>query len=147
MDEEHWRPFEGRYHDGLPLIGAISRLSEHSETQSIEFPWCIHIIVHFDDADDLGYPTKDEGREIDRFSESLLARLRAIGTVIEAVRLTGHGAREFWWFVREPDPMHDLLTEIAERPELYRSFDYEITFDVDWEVLDRFSGRNTAGYE
>ena len=123
----------------MPLIGAISRLSS-SETQSIEYPWCVHITVHFDEADDLGYPTKIENRDIDQFSESVLARLRAVDTVIEAARLTGHGAREFWWYVREPDSMHVLLSEIAGQAELYRAFDYDINLDVDWSVLERFSG-------
>jgi hypothetical protein len=140
MDDEHWRPFEGRYPDGMPLIGAISRLSS-SETQSIEFPWCVHITVHFDDADELGYPTRDEGQAVDQFSESLIARLRVQDTVIEAARLTGHGAREFWWYVREPEPMHVLLDQIAGQPELYRAFDYDINLDVDWVALERFSGR------
>jgi hypothetical protein len=141
MDDEHWRPFEGRYPDGMPLIGAISRLSS-SETQSIEFPWCVHITVHFDDADELGYPTRDEGQAVDQFSESLIARLRVQDTVIEAARLTGHGAREFWWYVREPEPMHVLLDQIAGQPELYRAFDYDINLDVDWGALERFSGRS-----
>jgi hypothetical protein len=141
MEDEHWRPFEGRYRDGLPLVGQISRLSD-DETQSIEFPWCIHVIVHFDDADDVGYPTKSEREAIEQFSESLLAALRAVGTVIEAARLTGHGAREFWWYVREPDPMHERLSEIAAQRELYRAFDYAINLDVDWAVLDRFSGHH-----
>ena len=100
----------------------------------------MHIIVHFDEADDLGYPTKIENRDIDQFSESVLARLRTVDTVIEAARLTGHGAREFWWYVREPDPMHVLLSDIAAQPELYRAFDYDINLDIDWTVLDRFSG-------
>jgi hypothetical protein len=140
MDDEHWRPFEGRYPDGMPLIGAISRLSS-SETQSIEYPWCVHITVHFDDADELGYPTREEGQAVDQFSESLIARLRVQDTVIEAARLTGHGAREFWWYVREPEPMHVLLDQIAGQPELYRAFDYDINLDVDWNALERFSGR------
>lgn len=140
MDEEHWRPFEGRYPDGMPLVGAVSRLSSN-ETQSIEYPWCIHVTVHLDDADDLGYPTKIESAAIDQFSEAVLAQLRSIATVIEAARLTGHGAREFWWYVREPDEMDVLLTQIAEKPELYRAFDYDINLDVDWSTLDRFSGR------
>ena len=140
MDDEHWRPFEGRYPDGMPLIGAISRLPA-SETQSIEFPWSIHLIVHFDDADENGYPTKRENAAIDQFSEAVISRLRALDTVIEAARLTGHGAREFWWYVRDPDPMHALLTDIAAQPELYRAFDYDINLDVDWSSLDRFTGR------
>jgi hypothetical protein len=140
VDEEHWQPFEGRYPDGMPLIGAVSRLSS-SETQSIEYPWCVHVIVHFDEADELGYPTKAENRDIDEFSASVLARLRVVDTVIEAARLTGHGAREFWWYVREPDPIHLVLSEIASQPELYRAFDYDINLDVDWSVLERFSGR------
>ena len=140
MDEEHWRPFEGRYPDDMPLVGAISKLSS-SETQSIEFPWCIHLIVHLDDADELGYPTKLENEAIEQFSDSLLAQLRDKGTVIEAARLTGHGAREFWWYVRDPDPMHELLGEIAAKPELYRALDYDINLDIDWSVLERFSGR------
>jgi hypothetical protein len=139
MDEEHWRPFEGRYPDGMPLVGAISRLSS-SETQSIEFPWCVHLIVHFDEANELGYPTTIENRDIDHFSEAVLARLRVVDTVIEAARLTGHGARELWWYVREPDSMHVLLDEIASQPELYRAFDYDINLDVDWSALERFSG-------
>jgi hypothetical protein len=140
MDDEHWRPFEGRYPDGMPLIGAISRLSSN-ETQSIEFPWCIHLTVHFDDADERGYPPKREGEAIDQFSESVLAQLRRLDTVIEAARLTGHGAREFWWYVRDPDPMHALLSQIAAQRELYRAFDYDINLDIDWAVLERFSGR------
>ncbi len=145
MDDEHWRPFEGRYPDGMPLVGAISKLSAN-ETQSIEFPWCIHLVVHFDDADELGYPAKREGEAIDAFSESVLTQLRAVDTVIEAARLTGHGAREFWWFVRDPDPMHDLLGAIAAQRELFRAFDYDINLDVDWTVLERFSSRRRYEY-
>ena len=138
MDEEHWRPFEGRYRDGMPLIGAVSRLSSN-ETQSIEFPWCIHDTVHFDAADELGYPTPTESAAVEEFAGALLAHLRLTDAVIEAARLTGHGAREYWWYVREPDPMHVLLTEYAAQPELFRAFDYDIALDADWEVLDRFS--------
>ncbi len=142
MDEEHWRPFEGRYHDGMPLIGAISKLSA-SETQCIEFPWCIHVIVHCDAVDELGYPTPGEDASIEEFAGALLAHLRLTDGVIEAARLTGHGAREFWWYVREPDSMHVLLTAFAAQPELFRAFDYDIELDADWDVLDRFS----PGYE
>jgi len=142
MDEEHWQPFEGRYPDGMPLVGAISRLSA-SETQSIEFPWCIHVIVHCDAVDELGYPTPAEDASIEEFTGALLAHLRLTDGVIEAARLTGHGAREFWWYVREPDPMHVLLTAFAAQPELFRAFDYDIELDADWDMLDRFS----PGYE
>ena len=66
MDEEHWRPFEGRYRDGMPLVGAVSRLSAN-ETQSIEFPWCIHLTVHCDAVDEIGQigraRLRDGGRE------------------------------------------------------------------------------------
>ncbi len=137
MDEEHWRPFEGRYRDGMPLRGAVSRLSSN-ETQSIEFPWCVHLTVHCDAVDDLGYPTPAENASIEEFTGTLLARMRFIGGVIEAARLTGHGAREFWWYVQEPDPMHALLTEFAAQPELFRAFDYDIALDADWDVLNRF---------
>jgi hypothetical protein len=40
--------------------------------------------------------------------------------------------------VREPDPMHVLLTDFAAQPELFRAFDYDIALDADWSVLDRF---------
>jgi hypothetical protein len=137
MDEEHWRPFEGRYRDGMPLVGAVSRLSAN-ETQSIEFPWCIHLTVHCDAVDEIGYPTPAEDASIEEFTGTLLSRMRVVGGVIEAARLTGHGAREFWWYVREPDPMHVLLTDFAAQPELFRAFDYDIALDADWSVLDRF---------
>jgi hypothetical protein len=137
MDEEHWRPFEGRYRDGMPLVGAVSRLSAN-ETQSIEFPWCVHVTVHCDAVDEVGYPTPAEDAAVEEFTGTLLARMRGIGGVIEAARLTGHGAREFWWYVREPDPMHVLLTDFAAEPELFRAFDYDIALDADWDVLDRF---------
>ena len=58
--------------------------------------------------------------------------------MIEAARLSGHGAREFWWYVREPEPMDVLLTEFAAQPVLFRTFDYEIKLDADRDVLDRF---------
>jgi hypothetical protein len=122
----------------MPLVGAVSRLSAN-ETQSIEFPWCIHVRVYCDAVDELGYPTPAENTAIDEFSEALLAHLRARASVIEAARLTGHGAREFWWYVREPDPMHALLTQYASAPELFRAFDYDINLDADWDVLDRFA--------
>ena len=137
MDEEHWRPFEGRYRDGMPLTGAVSRLSSN-EKQSIEFPWCVHLTVHCDAVDDIGYPTPAENASIEEFTETLLARMRFVGGVIEAARLTGHGAREFWWYVQEPDPMHVLLTEFAAQPVLFRAFDYDISLDADWDVLNRF---------
>jgi hypothetical protein len=137
VDEEHWRPFEGRYRDGMPLIGAVSRLSSN-ETQSIEYPWCVHLTVHCDAVDEVGYPTPAEDASVEEFTGALLARMRGIGGVIEAARLTGHGAREFWWYVREPDPMHVLLTDFAAQPELFRAFDYDIALDADWDVLDRF---------
>ena len=101
--------------------------------------WCIHVTVHFDAADELGYPTPTESAAVEEFAGALLAHLRLTDAVIEAARLTGHGAREYWWYVREPDPMHVLLTEYAAQPELFRAFDYDIALDADWEVLDRFS--------
>ena len=61
MDEEHWRPFEGRYRDGMPLVGAVSRLSAN-ETQSIEFPWCIHLTVHCDAVDERRLSDAGRGR-------------------------------------------------------------------------------------
>jgi hypothetical protein len=137
IDEEHWRPFEGRYRDGMPLVGAVSRLSS-DERQSYEFPWCIHVIVHCDAVDELGYPTPAEDASIEEFTGALLAQLRHAGGVIEAARLSGHGAREFWWYVREPEPMDVLLTEFAAQPVLFRTFDYDIELDADWDVLDRF---------
>lgn len=138
MDDEHWRPFEGRYRDGMPLIGAISKLSAN-ETQSIEFPWCIHLVVHCDEVDERGYPTPSEDASVEEFTGALLAQLRHAGAVIEAARLNGHGAREFWWYVRDPEPMDVLLTEFASQPVLFRAFDYDIALDADWDVLDRFS--------
>ena len=58
--------------------------------------------------------------------------------MIEAARLNGHGAREFWWFVRDPEPMDNVLAEFAAQPVLFRAFDYDINLDADWEILDRF---------
>jgi hypothetical protein len=138
MDEEHWRPFEGRYRDGMPLIGAVSRLSSN-ERQSYEFPWCIHLTVHCDAVDERGYPTPSEDTSVEEFSGALLAVLRDSGSVIEAARLTGHGAREYWWYVRDPDPMHAILTNVAAQPQLFRAFDYDIELDADWDVLERFA--------
>ena len=121
----------------MPLVGAVSRLSS-DERQSYEFPWCIHVTVHCDAVDELGYPTPAENASIEAFSGALLARLRHAGGVIEAARLSGHGAREFWWYVQEPEPMDVLLTEFAAQPVLFRTFEYDIELDADWDVLDRF---------
>jgi Family of unknown function (DUF695) len=137
MDEEHWRPFEGRYRDGMPLVGAVSKLSAN-ETRSIEFPWRIHVTVHCDAVDELGYPTPAEDASVEEFTTALLGHLRLVGGVIEAARLNGHGAREFWWFVRDPEPMDKVLAEFASQPVLFRAFDYDINLDADWEILDRF---------
>jgi len=137
LDDELWRPFEGRYHDGFPLIGAVRRQGR-DRTEHITYPWCIHLTVHFDAADERGYPTAAEETSVGQFSDALLARLRRAGGVIEAALLTGHGAREFWWYVSEPEPMHRLLAAAADEPHLFRAFDYDISLDHDRSALDRF---------
>lgn len=139
-DEEHWRPFEGRYPDGMPLVGAISRHST-DEKQSIEFPWCIHLIVHCEAVDERDHPTAAEAAVLAEFTSAILARLRERDRVIEAAHLSGKGANEYWWYVRDPAPMHAVLRDIAGRPELYRTFEYDIDLDADWEFLDRFGSR------
>jgi len=94
--------------------------------------------VHFDAADELGYPTPTESAAVEEFAARFWPICGSRTPSSKRPGLPGTGRGNIGGTCASPIRCTSC-SRVRAQPELFRAFDYDIALDADWEVLDRFS--------
>lgn len=134
-DKDHWLLARGE-RDGFPMI---IRMATAYRGIGALAGYDHHIIVgaNLRAPTPLGFPSTEEGDDLQRFEDALSAALESDKESLCALVITNNGIRDFIFYTRDPIGAKERLD--ASLPSL-RDFQFSIAIepDADWEIYQAF---------
>ncbi|MBZ9731321.1 DUF695 domain-containing protein [Salegentibacter sp. JZCK2] len=135
IPKEHYQIINFKKED-LPAIGVINISLINFEPKEV-FSWHCSLILNFDDLIENGMPTKEQVLKADKFEDFLDDKIKGKNkekpNALFLGRITWNATRQLLWRIYDPDPVSQFLKNIIHNEEYPLEFDYNISFDEEWE--------------
>ncbi len=125
--------------DDLPGVAVVNSNLADFEPKEV-FAWHCSIMLECEDLIENGMPSKAEVKILDEFGDFLDDKIKGDDKEkpngLFLARITWNETRELIWRVFDPELTNDFLTDIIEREDHLRKFDYRIEEDQEWKLTE-----------
>lgn len=129
----------------LPGIAVVNQALADFEPKEV-FSWHCSVIIDIQDQIENGMPSKEEVTILDEFGDFLDDKIKGSDkekpNALFLARLTWNGTRQLIWRVYDPDMTNEFLTDLIDRKDYPREFDYQMQDDEDWELATWYLQKN-----
>lgn len=133
--ESKWDIFQGKY-NGLPMIVRRNKSAKvliGSEVYKHRVGFAIPLLQ----ANELGFPTKEEAVILDQIEDALFSHLEKDQNSIQVLSITTNGMREFVFYTRKPELVPLVIEEVQKK--FRHEIQYYIKTDKSWSLYRHFS--------
>ncbi|WP_041758382.1 DUF695 domain-containing protein [Psychroflexus torquis] len=125
--------------DGLPGIAVVNKSLSEFKPKEV-FVWHCSVMVQCEKLIENGMPSREEVEILDKFGDFLDDKIKGADKKkpngLFLARITGNKTRELIWRIFNPVITNDFLTDLIEREDHIRNFDYRIDEDEDWKLTE-----------
>ena len=104
------------------------------------FAWHCSIMLECEQSMENRLPSKEEVKILEEFGDYLDEKIKGQNKEkpngIFLAKITWNRTRELIWRIFDPELTNDFLTDIIERKDHLRNFDYRIDPDEDWKLTE-----------
>lgn len=125
--------------DGLPGVAVVNSNLGTFEPKEV-FAWHCSIMINCESLVENGMPSEDEVQILNEFGDSLDDKIKGKDKEkpngLFLARITWNGTREIIWRIFDPKITNAFLTDIIEREDHLRTFDFRIDPDTEWKLAE-----------
>lgn len=138
IPKEHYQILNFKQ-DELPGIAVVNGSLAKFEPKEV-FVWHCSVMLQCEKLIENGMPSREEVEILDKFGDFLDDNIK--GTDKEKpnglflARITWNETRELIWRIFDPKIANDFLTDLIEREDHLRNFEYRIDEDKDWKLTE-----------
>ena len=125
--------------DELPGVAVVNKNLADFEPKTV-FSWHCSVMLECEELIENGMPSKAEVKILDEFGDFLDDKIK--GTDKEKpnglflARITWNKTRELIWRIFDPEITNDFLSDLIERKDHLRHFDFRIDSDDEWKLTE-----------
>lgn len=138
IPEEHYQILNFNT-DGLPGVAVVNKSLAEFEPKEV-FVWHCSIMLECEKLIENGMPSREEVEILDKFGDFLDEKIKESDKEkpngLFLARITWNKTRELIWRVFDPEKVNGFLTDLIEREDHIRNFDYRIDQDKDWKLTE-----------
>lgn len=124
--------------DGYRVIMVVNETLKNFDKKEL-FPWCLHIIIDIESrTEPYNLPTNSESDILNTMQDNFSALICSVTLCRYIGRITGYGKRELYYYVEDPEKIHQKLTAIIQNKDYIREFEYSIKRDIEWKEVNFF---------
>jgi hypothetical protein len=103
------------------------------------FSWLLLITIDLKDkTEPYKLPTNQEAKVLDWVEDHFTKLIGSTTTYQYVGKITGDGIRKLYYYVEDPEKIHQKLTDIIQNGDYVRDFEYSITKDIEWNEVNFF---------
>ena len=125
--------------DGLPGVAVVNKSLAEFEPKEV-FVWHCSVMLQCEKLIENGMPSREEVEILDKFGDFLDDKIKGDDKEkpngLFLARITWNETRELIWRIFDPEIANDFLTDLIEREDHPRNFDYRIDEDEDWKLTE-----------
>ena len=123
----------------LPGVAVVNKSLAEFEPKEV-FVWHCSVMIQCEELIENGMPSREEVEILDKFGDFLDDKMKGDDKEkpngLFLARITWNETRELIWRIFDPEIANDFLTDLSERKDHPRNFDYRIEEDEDWELTE-----------
>ena len=125
--------------DGLPGVAVVNKSLAEFEPKEV-FVWHCSVMLQCEKLIEKGMPSREEVEILDKFGDFLDDKIKGADKEkpngLFLARITWNETRELIWRIFDPEIANDFLTDLIEREDHLRNFDYRIDEDENWKLTE-----------
>ncbi len=136
IPDEYYRILKFKQEE-LPGIAVVNKSLVDFEQKEI-FSWHCSVMLDCKELIENGMPSKAEVKTLDEFGDFLDEKIKGPDKEkpngLFLARITWNETRELIWRIHDPEITNEFLSDLIERNEYPREFDYRIDDDMEWKL-------------
>ena len=137
--EENFSTIESSLLDGRPVVGSFNFGYKNYKLKK-KYPWCLKIAIGLDQERvfENGLPMKEESQVAFKMENEFIEQIVKRTTAHYIGHLFNDEFLDIYWYLEEPEKIHNYLQTQINKEGLLRGFGYEINEDPTWETVRQF---------
>ena len=124
--------------DGLPELWIVNQALDAWPGRAT-FGWHLSLIIEMADVTEHGLPLPTEVEVLSALGEDIRSNLQADTNAVLLASVTGDGARQLVFRVRDPERANDYLQSlVGGDPQPARAMDYRMESDPSWALAENY---------
>ncbi len=138
VPEEHYNIIEFEQEE-LPGVAVVNKSLADFEPKVV-FSWHCSVMLECEELIENGMPAKAEVKILDEFGDFLDEKIKGPDKEkpngLFLAKITWNKTRELIWRIFDPEITNDFLTDLIERKDHLRHFDFRIDSDDEWKLTE-----------